>query len=228
MRLLPDHLLESSDIVANCRMNRERILTGTNSYTHDLKFNPLELLLERIESQGSASWLDLCCGTGNALVEAAQALKSNGLHSQLSIMGVDLVGMFNPTARDLPHLQLIEASLNNWQPDRKFDLITCVHGLHYIGDKLSLISRATNWLNHFGLFAAHLDLNNIQLENDPAPRKRILTEFRSHSLKYAPRRHLLTFHGPGSATFNWTYLGANDAAGPNVTGQPAVNSHYRI
>jgi len=23
------------------------------------------------------------------------------------------------------------------------------------------------------------------------------------------------------------YLGANDTAGPNFTGQPAVNSHYR-
>ena len=31
-RLLPDHQLESSAVVANCRMNRERDLAGSNGY----------------------------------------------------------------------------------------------------------------------------------------------------------------------------------------------------
>ena len=28
-------------------------------------------------------------------------------------------------------------------------------------------------------------------------------------------------------TLSYVYLGADDTAGPNYTGQPAVNSHYR-
>ncbi len=39
-----------------------------------------------------------------------------------------------------------------------FDLITCVHGLHYAGDKLAVLTRAVDWLTPGGLFAADLDL----------------------------------------------------------------------
>lgn len=46
--LLPEVALESSTVVANCRMNRERGIIGKNSYTADLFLNPLEFLGERI------------------------------------------------------------------------------------------------------------------------------------------------------------------------------------
>ena len=39
---------------------------------------------------------------------------------------------------------IFEASLAAWRPERTFGLITCVHGLHYVGDKLGLISRAAS------------------------------------------------------------------------------------
>ena len=39
-----------------------------------------------------------------------------------------------------------QASLATWRPERAYDLITCVHGLHYIGDKLGLVARAASWL----------------------------------------------------------------------------------
>lgn len=35
-RLLTDKVLEHSGVVANCRMNRERVLTGSNGYSTDL------------------------------------------------------------------------------------------------------------------------------------------------------------------------------------------------
>ena len=75
-----------------------------------------------------------------------------------------------------PGLQLICTPAACWQPALRFDLITCVHGLHYIGDKLGLLTRAASW----------------------------------------PSRSLLPY----------TYLGADDGAGPGYTGQPAVWSHY--
>ena len=58
----------------------------------------------------------------------------------IEVVGVDLVGMFDRVAPDLVCLRLVEASLSTWRPERRFDLITCVHGLHYVGDKLGLIA----------------------------------------------------------------------------------------
>ena len=42
MKLLDDDQLEQSGIVANCRMNRERSLTGSNGYARELGFDPIE------------------------------------------------------------------------------------------------------------------------------------------------------------------------------------------
>lgn len=44
MRLRSDKELEQSAVVANCRMNRERELTGSNGYTVEIGFNPLDRL----------------------------------------------------------------------------------------------------------------------------------------------------------------------------------------
>lgn len=128
-------------------MNRERSLTGSNGYGRELGVNPLDWLRERISCGKTASWLDLCCGSGTALIEAAEFVHAEGLEKKASIIGVDLVGMFAEKRRELTSLSFIEASLSNWQPAGQFDLITCVHGLHYIGNKLEVISRAgNNWL----------------------------------------------------------------------------------
>ena len=44
MKLLSDDELERSAVVANCRMNRERDLTGSNGYSKEIGFNPLDYL----------------------------------------------------------------------------------------------------------------------------------------------------------------------------------------
>jgi predicted TPR repeat methyltransferase len=71
--------------------------------------------------------------------------------------------MFHRVAPDLSCLRLVEASVTAWRPERTFDLITCVHGLHYVGDKLGLITRATSWLAKDGLFVASLDVHNLKV-----------------------------------------------------------------
>ena len=70
MKLLWDDALERSSVVANCQMNRQRTLTGSNGYAKELRLNPLDVLLGRVGAK--VRWLDLCCGEGKALVEAAQ------------------------------------------------------------------------------------------------------------------------------------------------------------
>lgn len=42
MDLLDDDQLERSAVVANCRMNRERGLLGTNGYGRELGLDPLD------------------------------------------------------------------------------------------------------------------------------------------------------------------------------------------
>jgi SAM-dependent methyltransferase len=190
-------------VVANNAMNRGRGLDGVNSYTRELGFHPLDRL------PPGGAWLDLCCGSGRALIEAAQR------DPALSITGVDLVDHFDPGAGP----EFIIASVNTWNPGRRFDLITCVHGLHYVGDKLGLIARAVSWLAPGGRFAAHLDLANVVVPGSFRPRR--------FGLGYDARRRLIIADGPLRIEFPYLYLGADDRAGPNTTGQPAVNSHYR-
>jgi SAM-dependent methyltransferase len=217
-RLLSDGELEASAVVANNAMNRERGLAGVNSYTKDLGFDPLALLQARAETAGRASWLDLCCGSGRAAIEAAKT------RHDIQIVGVDLVDYFD-RHEDLPQLKLITSSLAAFHPDRTFDLITCVHGLHYVGDKLGMLARALTWLAPDGFLIAHLDLGNIKIGDSGAvgDLKRLLA---AHGIEHNARRHVVSRRGPTVVDFGLRYLGADDHAGPNYTGQPAVNSIY--
>jgi SAM-dependent methyltransferase len=224
MRHLSDDQLEQSAVVANCRMNRERDLTGSDGYARELGFNPLDFLSERRAHGSSATWLDLCCGTGKALIQAARFVHAEGL--DVAIIGVDLVGMFHPPDPGLTCLQLIDASLNVWCPDRGCDLITCVHGLHYVGDKLGLIARAASWLVEDGVFVANLDLANLKLSDGRLPGRRMTSTFRDAGVEYDRRRRLVVCRGRKAVVLPYHYLGADDRAGPNSTGQPAVDSYY--
>ena len=226
MNLLDDETLERSAVVANCRMNRERVLFGSNGYDKELGLNPLDFLEVRVTSGRRVAWLDLCCGTGKALIEAARVARDEGLGSRIEIVGVDLIGMFQTPEPGLSHLRLVEASLRTWRPEGRFDLITCVHGLHYVGDKLGLIARAASWLVDDGLFLANLSLENVKLDEESNPGRKLTTGIRRAGLEYDTRRRLIACSGRKDLDLPYRYLGANDQAGPNYTGQAAVNSHY--
>jgi hypothetical protein len=226
MRLLTDDLLERSAVVANCRMNRERNLLGSNGYDRELGFNQLEFLEEKLGHQDRAAWLDLCCGTGRALIQAARLARAEGLDSRIAITGVDLVAIFHRPDPGMGGPRLVEASLTGWRPERPADLITCVHGLHYIGDKLGLIARAASWLTDDGLFAANLDAANIKLSDGRPAGRRLLSDLRWNGLTYDTRRRRLSRRGKRPINLPYRYLGADDRAGPNHTGQPAVDSYY--
>jgi SAM-dependent methyltransferase len=225
--LLTDRQLESSSVVANCRMNRERELTGGNGYAREMGFDPAAWLAEQARPGRLVRWLDLCCGSGRALFQAAQRLEADGLADAVRIVGVDLVGMFWP-GRPSRVLQLVVASLHDWQPDERFDLVTCVHGLHYLGDKLGLVQRILGWLAEEGLFVANLDLANLRAEDGKPLARRVAGMLRKLGIEYDSRRRRLRCWGRCQAALPLAYLGADDTAGPNSTGQPAVDSYYRL
>jgi hypothetical protein len=94
--LLDDKRLESSSVVANSLMNRQRGCLGGNSYQKELSFNPLEFFSARLSQQQTVCWLDLCCGSAKALIEASRFFHTESLTSRVQITGVDLVSMFDP------------------------------------------------------------------------------------------------------------------------------------
>jgi SAM-dependent methyltransferase len=229
--LLDDAALEASAVVANCAMNRERQLAGVNSYARELGFNPFGLLTSVIAGgsegeTGTAAWLDLCCGTGRALIQCARQLDQAGFSGQAVLTGIDLAGAFDPVPHPVPGLELVCAPLAAWVPGRRYDLITCVHGLHYIGDKLGLLTRAAGWLTETGCLVADLDLSAIALTGGPPAMRRLTARLRAGGFAYSARRHQITRTGHRDIHLPYTYLGANDRAGPGYTGQPAVSSHY--
>ena len=215
MNLLDDETLERSAVVANCRMNRERNLVGSNGYDKELGLNPLDFLRGRVASGHHPAWLDLCCGTGKALIEAARIVHAEGVGSRIEIVGVDLVGMFATPDLDLEGLRFVEASLRTWRPEGRFDLITCVHGLHYIGDKLGLITRAATWLIEDGRFVANLALENGKVADEPNSGRKLVADLRRQGLKYDRRHRLVACRGWKILELPYKYLGA-ETIGPEA------------
>jgi len=224
VRLLDDARLEASSVVANCAMNRERELSGSNGYGRELGLDPVRFLTDRAAAGTESAWLDLCCGSGRALRQAAEVFTTDEV--PVRIVGVDLVGYFAPGPGQA-NLTLVEASITSWEPDRRFDLITDVHGLHYVGDKLGALARAASWLTDDGLLVANLDLEGIRLLDADTGRQRLAKVLRGNGLVYDARRHRITCRGRRDIVLPLDYIGADDQAGPNYTGQPAVNSYYR-
>ncbi|MFC9969726.1 class I SAM-dependent methyltransferase [Spirillospora sp. NPDC127200] len=224
-RLLDDAALEDSSVVANCTMNRERSLSGSNGYGRELGLDVMAVLADRGTRASRVRWLDLCCGSGRALVEAAHLATGEHLADQIEIIGLDLVDHFVRGTLP-PRLRLITGSVTEWEPEDRFDLITCVHGLHYVGDKLGALARAASWLTGSGLLVANFDARSIRCPDGTPAGRRLTTELRRQGFIYDAARRRISRHGNGEVRFSYRYLGADDQAGPNYTGQPAVDSFY--
>jgi SAM-dependent methyltransferase len=228
MQLIDENELIRSEIVANNAMNRERGITGPNSYAKDLGFDPVEYLLGRLSSGTSVSWLDLCCGSGKALIQAAELLRHQAAGGRVTIVGVDLVPMFQPIPASLHSIEFVTSRVGDWEPQGQFDLITCVHGLHYVGDKLGLLQRACAWLKEDGRLLAHLDTANLRLQGASPARHSWPATLNRAGLSYIRGRRLIDRIGRQNVALPYRYLGADDQAGPNATGQPAVDSWYEV
>jgi SAM-dependent methyltransferase len=226
MKLLSEHELEASAVVANSLMNRDRGVVGTNSYTKELRFDPMEFLDHRLRTRGTAAWLDLCCGSGKALIEAAERFAEVEHGRRLSLVGVDLIGMFNPVPVGAMHPQLLAGSVHRFEPQHSFDLVTCVHGLHYVGDKLQLIAKAVSWLKDDGRFAANVDFASVRDASGKSLATLITKQLRDVGMKYDLRTKVLSADGRGTVPLPFRFLGADDTAGPNYTGAAAVSSYY--
>jgi hypothetical protein len=105
--------------------------------------------------------------------------------------------------------------------------VTCVHGLHYLGDKLSLLTRAAGWLSDDGVFVADFDPSAVRRADGSSAARLVARGFRRAGARYDARTHRLSWRGRVAFDFGGGYLGADDGAGPTYTGQPGVASYYR-
>ncbi|MFD9129495.1 class I SAM-dependent methyltransferase [Kitasatospora sp. NPDC059571] len=217
--LVGDRELARSDVVANRTMNRERTLSGVNSYARELGLDPSG----RLQTH-PGGWLDLCSGEGRALHAAADLVPAG-----TELAGVDLVGPLTPVPARTG-ARLVTASVADWRPDRTdWALITCVHGLPYLGDKLGLLARWAGWLAPDGLLAVTFDPASIRRPDGRSAARPVLAALRAAGFAYSSTRRLLTLEGGRDLPEEFAgfhYLGADPAAGPNWTGQPAVASVY--
>src|SRR5688572_32852851 len=151
MKLLSENELIWSWVVANSKMNRERNASGVNSYEKELKFKPETFLEDHIQKSGSVKWLDMCCGEGKALIQAAEFLSTKNLQDKAILKGVDLVNSFQPIPPSITCINFEVKSIVDWSAEDQYDLVTCVHGLHYIGDKLKVLRMVLERLTAEGL-----------------------------------------------------------------------------
>lgn len=226
MRYLTEEELVWSPVVANCRMNRTRKATGVNSYEREFRFHIGEWLTDRVKQKGTAAWLDLCCGEANALAETEQYLVKNGTRDKVILAGMDMV--LDRANLKASGIRLQEKTLQEWEVQDSFDVITCSHGLHYVGDKVQAIVKACSALKPDGLFMAHLDVSHICIRNCADPIRHLKNWFKCNNIEYNIRSRLLSANEPISVTSGLIYLGADDAVGPNYTGQDAVASYYDL
>ena len=221
--LRPDELL-SSPVVANAAMNRGRGLSGVNSYERDLRFSLTDFLAGRVQERGAALWYDACCGEGRALAEAGNQFTASEWGRQVQIVGVDLVEMFTP--EQTPNVSLIAADVAAFTSEEPADLITCVHGLHYLGDKLGFLQHAYAMLAPGGLILAHLDPDNLRVSGAGASVWRqaakggVMVDFKGHVLRVTRTEVALDF--------GLTFQGATVSERPNYTGITVIDSWYTV
>ena len=110
--------LSCSAVAANNRMHRARRLTGRGGYEWELGFDVVSFLEWRARTRGAAAWLDLCCGEGRALIDAADRFAAQGM--VVDIHGVDLVGAFAACPPGLSRLSLRTGLLPGWVPSQRY------------------------------------------------------------------------------------------------------------
>lgn len=124
-------------------------------------------------------------------------------------------------------VQFESGSVIDWKPDQTYDLITCVHGLHYLGDKLKVVEAVVTALHPSGLFVANLDLNNIVVQGANTS-SYLKNSFKRYGIAYNSRLKVLKQIGSVGIKFGLEYLGADVNHGPNYTGQDSVTSYYTV
>jgi SAM-dependent methyltransferase len=132
-------------------MNRFRRLYGPNSYQSELGVDPLALIPH------GGRWLDVGCGTGVAVREAAR------LRTDITVVALDLEAGFVDGRPLPPNLAFVQGDLGRLPLGGAFELVTGVHVLHFVPDQQAVLRALAGRLAPGGRLRANLDPNDIWL-----------------------------------------------------------------
>ena len=162
------------------------------------------------------------------MIQSAKFIKENKHENKIGLEGIDLVSYFSEYSAYEGILRLIQMNLENWTPNKKYDLVTIVHGLHYIGDKISLLEKVSNALNQDGKLLGNFSLENVRIQGVKDSEKMLRKIFKESGIVYNSRTKMIEITESISLSSKFKYLGADDQVGPNYTGQPVVDSVYEF
>lgn len=227
MKLKDDKSLEYSSTVANNKMNRQRQLIGINSYEEDLQYDIVAFLEAKfIQVNRPIRWLDVCCGEGRALLQASQLFATFIEEERLKITGLDLVNYFHPKLQQVEGVDLYVSPINTWQTSHSFDLITVVHGFHYIGDKLATFCKLGLLMEEKGLLLANFDTESIAIKNIGQSHFDLKKALKLQGIYYDNQNKILRCEGSKNLNFPLLYQGGDDTNYTTYTGMKGVKSYY--
>ena len=203
--------LHQSPVVPNRTMNRERQLTGVNSYEKDVSFPIVDFLASRTAGGRSARWLDIACGSALALVQACRRLPG------VAITGIDLVPFFHPDV-ELADVTFHVCPVEDFDYPARYDLITSVHGLHYVGDKLRVVADAIASLSKDGVFVANMNLVDLSDENGHSIGRRVIASMRRQGVRVDQRKRIVSCEGPKVLSFPVVFHGPTIRWGQTIRG----------
>jgi SAM-dependent methyltransferase len=138
------------DVAQGC-MNRFRPLEGTNSYRGELGVNPLDCI------PAGGYWLDIGCGAAVAVRQAARR------RPDIHVVAVDLLPALQDGKPPPRNLRLVQADAACLPLRSRFHLITAVHVLHFLDDKLGCLEQWANFLQPGGRLLANADPDDIAI-----------------------------------------------------------------
>lgn len=104
------------------------------------------------KTKGKNSWLDLGCGDGKiAFLAAKQGYKVIAVDKHLKIV-------LPHKSNLLANLKFIQSSIEDFNPQQQFDIITMYHVLEHVKDPELVLKRVKSWLRRKGVLILEVPL----------------------------------------------------------------------
>ncbi|MFC7106968.1 class I SAM-dependent methyltransferase [Nonomuraea rubra] len=94
--------------------------------------------------------LDVCCGTGASAIPAARAAGPHGHVDAIDLAaGLLAHGRRRASSAGLGNVRFVQADATTWQ-DQPYDVVQCVHGVFFLPDMDTSVTRLTGLLRPGG------------------------------------------------------------------------------
>ena len=171
----------------------------------DERARPFHDLMSMVGAQEPAEVVDLGCGPGNLTVTLAQRWPN------ARVVGVDSSAEMVAAARKLDGIEVVQADLREWAPDRPVNVLVSNATLQWVPDHLALLPKLVGMLAPDGWFAFQVPGNFTepshvllyQLAHSPRWRDRVGGPHIARPASYEPEQYLAVLAGLDCAGQVW-------------------------